>query len=171
MKLKPRELIIGIVAIAIIGLAAWIWMAPSGNSAPDVHFTLLDGKKLDLSSLRGHPVLINFWATTCPGCVEEIPELAKLYDRLSPKGFEIIGVAMSYDVPSQVRAMQHDRNIPYPITIDSTDAISKAFGTIRLTPTSFLINPAGHVVYQKIGNVDVHKLAARIERMLHKQSS
>lgn len=164
--MKARDIAIGIVALILIGLAGWLWLAPSGNMAPNVQMTLLNGKTINLRTLRGHPVLVNFWATTCPGCVEEIPHLAKLYDKLSSKGFVIIGVAMSYDPARQVKNMQHDRDIPYPIAIDKTDAISKAFGTIRLTPTSFLINPQGQVVYQKIGNVDVQKLASRVQNML-----
>ncbi|WP_233279530.1 TlpA disulfide reductase family protein [Acidihalobacter yilgarnensis] len=171
MKMKTRDFAIGLAALVLIALAGWLWLAPAGNTAPNVRMTLLDGKTIDLHALRGHPVLINFWATSCPGCVAEIPHLAQLYNKLSPQGFEIIGVAMSYDVPSQVRTMQRDRHIPYPITIDRTDAISKAFGTIRLTPTSFLIDPQGRVVYQKIGNVNIDKLAARVKRMLPKQGN
>lgn len=167
--MKARDLALGLAALALIGLAGWLWLAPSGNSAPNVQMTLLSGKTINLRALRGHPVLINFWATSCPGCVKEIPQLAQLYDQLSPQGFEIIGVAMSYDIPAQVRNMQHDRKIPYPIVIDHTDAISKAFGTIRLTPTSFLINPQGRVVYQKIGNVNIRELGARVQQMLKKQ--
>lgn len=164
--MKPRDFIISFAALALIGIAGWIWLSPSNNPAPNVQMTLLNGNTIDLHQLRGHPVLINFWATSCPGCVKEIPQLVKLYKKLGPKGFEIIGVAMSYDKPSNVRSMQSDRHIPYPITIDRTDAISKAFGTIRLTPTSFLINPQGQIVYQKIGNVNTASLAERVKNML-----
>lgn len=169
--MKPRDLFISIAALAVIGVAGWIWLAPSNNPAPNVHMTLLNGKTIDLHQLRGHPVLINFWATSCPGCVKEIPQLVKLYKKLGPKGFEIIGVAMSYDKPSNVRSMQSQRHIPYPITIDRTDAISRAFGTIRLTPTSFLINPQGEIVYQHIGNVNTANLAERIKHMLNNQAN
>ncbi|WP_083250502.1 TlpA disulfide reductase family protein [Acidihalobacter aeolianus] len=170
MKAKPKILFISIAILVTTSIVSWLFLGSSGNQAPNVQMTLLNGKKLDLRSFHGHPVLINFWATTCPGCVEEIPSLAKLYKQLSPQGFEIIGVAMSYDIPSQVKTMTQDKHIPYPITIDRSDSISKAFGTIRLTPTSFLINPKGQIVYQKIGNVDTAKLKAQVEQMLRQSS-
>lgn len=160
-------LIAGLAAV-VLGAAAYLWFGDQGgaNDAPAVRMTLLNGQHLDLRSLRGHPVLVNFWATTCPGCVAEMPQLSKMYRELAPQGFKLIGVAMYYDPPAQVRAMRKARNVPYPIALDSNADISKAFGDVRLTPTSFLIDAKGHIVYQKLGNLDIAKLRARVEKLL-----
>lgn len=168
--MKIRDLLIAAVAAVLLGAAAYLWFGgqSGANRAPNVEMTLLDGKHIDLASLRGHPVLINFWASTCPGCVAEMPHLSELYKELQPQGFRLIGVAMYYDPLAQVEAMRKTRDIPYPIVLDSDAAISKAFGDVRLTPTSFLIDAQGHIVYQKIGNLDIARLHARIEKMLAK---
>lgn len=166
--MKVRDMFIAGIAVIILGSAGYLWLDGQGgaDSAPAVRMTLLDGHHLDLASLRGHPVLINFWATSCPGCVAEMPQLGKLYRQLEPRGFKLIGVAMYYDPPAQVRAMHKDRHVPYPIVLDRHGDISKAFGHVRLTPTSFLINPQGRIVYQKLGDLDIPKLRKRIEKML-----
>ena len=166
--MKTRDMLIAGLAAIVLGTAAYLWFGGQGsaNDAPAVRMTLLDGRHLDLASLRGHPVLINFWATTCPGCVAEMPQLSKMYRELAPQGFRLIGVAMYYDPPAQVRAMRKARDIPYPIVVDSDAGISKAFGDVRLTPTSFLIDAKGRIVYQKLGNLDMTKLRARIEKLL-----
>lgn len=166
--MKTRDVLIAVVAAVLIGTAGYLWFGGQNNAtrAPNVRMTLLDGKTIDLASLRGHPVLINFWATTCPGCVAEMPHLSKLYQELAPQGFKLIGVAMYYDPQAQVRAMEKSRDIPYPIAIDDKADISNAFGKVRLTPTSFLINAKGRIVYQKLGNLNIPRLRARIEKML-----
>ena len=161
--MKIRDLALGGVAIAILTLVAAVWFMPAGLSqAPAVTFKTLDGRSLSLDDLRGRPVLVNFWATTCPGCIKEMPHLVELYEKLHPQGLEIIGVAMSYDPPNQVVALQERRGLPYPLTLDLDAKIAKAFGDVSLTPTTFLIAPDGRIVFQKIGEIDMPKLEATI---------
>ena len=71
-------------------------------AAPAATFTTLEGKPITLNDLRGKVVLVNFSATSCPGCVKEMPDLIETYNQYKAKGFEIIAVAMSYDPPSYV---------------------------------------------------------------------
>ncbi|MFC1772917.1 TlpA disulfide reductase family protein [Pseudomonadota bacterium] len=165
--MKIKDTVIAIFAVALIGGLAWLWLAPAGlQRAPEVTFTTIDGRKLSIAGLRGKPVLVNFWATTCPGCVKEMPHLVELYKELNPQGFEIIGVAMAYDPPNQVVALSKARNINYPIALDIQNAAAMAFGDVRLTPTSFLVAPDGRIVHQKIGELDISKLRTLILEML-----
>jgi len=159
--------------LAIVIAVAYVWFSPSGiEPAPKIVMTQLKGgQKIDLASLRGHPVLVTFWATSCPGCVAEMPHLIKLYQELAPQGFEMIGVAMSYDKPDNVLEMQKQKAIPYPIVWDSVGKISQAFGKVTLTPTHFLINPQGEIVQHKIGDIDINLLRSRILAMLRKQNA
>ena len=173
---KPNSLRVllpaGFVALILVAVA-YVWFSPSGvTPAPKVEMIQLDGgQKIDLASLRGRPVLVTFWATSCPGCIAEMPHLIKLYKELAPKGFQIIGVAMNYDKPNNVLAMQKAKDIPYPIVWDDVGKISKAFGTVTLTPTHFLIDPKGEIVQHKIGDIDINLLRARVLTMLGKQNA
>ena len=158
--------------LLVLMVLGYVWFSPSGaEPAPKLVMTQLNGgQKIDLSALQGHPVLVTFWATSCPGCIAEMPHLIKLYQELAPRGFKLIGVAMSYDRPDQVLEMQKQKNIPYPIVWDGVGKVSQAFGTVTLTPTSFLIDPQGKIVQQKIGELDINLLRARILTMLNKQN-
>ena len=99
-----------------------------------------------------------------------MPHLISLYDELSDKGLEIIGVAMSYDPPNQVMELINQRRVSYPIALDVDGAIAKAFDNVMLTPTSFLISPDGKIVKHKIGEMDMDKLQQQIEDLLLQQS-
>ena len=84
--MKTKDILITLFAILIISSIVYLWMAPSGaQQAPDITLQLIDGKKLKLSSLKGKPVLITFWATSCPGCIKEMPHLMELYHELHSK--------------------------------------------------------------------------------------
>ena len=109
-------------------------------------------------------MLVTFWATTCSSCVREIPHLIRLYDELAPQGLEIIGIAMDYDPPNRVLAMRKARNMPYPVALDIHADAARAFGNVRLTPTSFLIAPDGRIAYRKIGRMDMARLREDIRR-------
>ncbi len=165
--MKLKDTLIGLFAVALLGAVAWMWLAPGGIArAPDIAFTTLEGENIALSALRGRPVLVNFWATTCPGCIKEMPQLETLYRELAPRGFEIIAIAMPYDPPSQVLAFSRARKLPWPVALDIKGEATRAFGDVRLTPSSFLIAPDGRIVHQKIGELDMTRVRGMITDML-----
>ncbi|MGZ4970290.1 MAG: TlpA disulfide reductase family protein, partial [Methylobacter sp.] len=82
------------------------------TSAPDVTFTTLTGQKIVLKDLRGKPTIVTFWATDCPSCIEEIPDLIDLYSQYHASGLEMIAVAMYYDPPSHVVDMTKAKQLP-----------------------------------------------------------
>lgn len=166
MKLNKETLIAG-VALAVVLAFAAIWLMPVGlREAPPLVGQTLDGRTLTLLQFRGKPVLVAFWATTCPACIEEMPHLIELYRDLNPRGLEIIGVAMAYDPPEQVRALTQQRQIPYPIVLDSQSQIAREFDNVRLTPTTVLISPDGRIMQYRLGMLDMPKLRETIENLL-----
>ncbi|HMQ12435.1 MAG TPA: TlpA disulfide reductase family protein [Candidatus Competibacter phosphatis] len=166
MKLHKETAIAGLALVVVLAFAA-VWFMPAGlREAPPLVGQTLDGRTLTLEQLRGKPVLVTFWATTCPSCVEEIPHLTELYRELNPKGLEIIGVAMAYDPPEQVRAMARQRQIPYPIVLDSEERIAREFDNVQLTPTSVLVSPEGRIVQYRLGLLDMPELRNTIAGML-----
>ena len=166
MKLNKETLIASVALVVVLAFAA-IWFMPTGlRQAPPLVGQTLDGHTLTLEQFHGKPVLVTFWATTCPSCIEEMPHLIELYRELNPKGLEIIGVAMSYDPPEQVRAMVQQRQIPYPIVLDSRQHIAREFDNVRLTPTTVLISPDGRIVQYRLGLLDMPKLRETIEAIL-----
>lgn len=166
MKLNKETLIAGIALAVVLAVAA-VWLMPAGlRQAPPLVGQTLDGRTLTLEQLRGNPVLVTFWATTCPSCIEEMPHLVELYRELHPKGLEIVGVAMAYDPPEQVRAMVARRQIPYPIVLDTQSHIAREFDDVRLTPTTVLISPEGRIMHYRLGPLDLPKLRETIQGML-----
>lgn len=166
MRMNKETLIAGLV-LAVVATVAVVWLMPGDlRPAPPLVGATLDGRTLTLQQLHGKPVLVTFWATSCPGCIEEIPHLTALYQEFQPKGLEIIGVAMAYDPPEQVRALVQQRQIPYPIILDTQGSIAREFDDVRLTPTSVLISPEGRIVQYRLGLLDLPQLRATLQRWL-----
>ena len=150
--------------LAIILLIALYLGLTQKNPAPAVMLTDLSGQSVALTQLRGRTILIDFWATSCPGCVKEMPKLVDFYERNHAKGFELMAVAMNYDDLAQVRRFAADRQLPFRVVYDASGAIAHAFGDIKLTPTAFLIAPDGHIIKQTIGDLDFAKLQRRLDQ-------
>ncbi len=165
--MKTRKTFFSLLAVALLGLFAWAWLAPAGpGNSPDISLVTVDGERLSLADFRGRPILLAFWATTCRVCLREMPHLIELYNELSPQGLEIIAIAMRHDKPSHVLSMRKARSIPYPVAMDIDGAAARAFGNVRLTPTSFLIAPDGRIVLRRTGALDMVKLRKNIHNML-----
>lgn len=165
--MKLKQSLIALCAIALLATLGYLWLASAGlRHSPDISLVTIKGEQLQLAGYRGRPLLVTFWATTCPGCIRELPHLIELYEELHPQGLEIIGIAMDYDPPNQVLAMSKARAIPYPIALDLQADAAHAFGDVRLTPTSFLIAPDGRIVYRKTGEMDMAKIRRDILAML-----
>lgn len=168
--MKTKDILITLFAVLIISAITYLWLAPSGaQQAPDINLQLIDGKKLELSSLKGKPVLITFWATSCPGCIKEMPHLIELYNELHTKGLEIIGIAMPYDRPDYVTEMIKRKKVPYLIAYDLQGKAVQAFGKISLTPTTFLIDDKGKIIKKKIGEINMDVWKKRIVSILDKK--
>jgi peroxiredoxin len=135
------------------------------QQAPALSYTLLDGRRSDLAALRGHVVLVNFWATDCAPCVEEMPAMVENWRRFSPKGFETLAVSMSYDPPALVADFAQSRRLPFPVVIDNTGEIAHGFGDIQFTPTSVLIDKRGRIVRRWVGKTDFAALAPVIAKL------
>jgi len=149
----------------LLAAVVW-WLLPPVNSAPDAQFTTITGKKIALQALRGRPVLVAFWATDCPACIQEIPHLLSLYRQFHARGLEIIAVAMYYDPPNHVAAMAKARRLPYDIALDLRGSHALAFGNVQLIPTTCLISPEGKIVLRKTGAFNVLQMQNSIEKML-----
>ncbi|WP_036277890.1 TlpA family protein disulfide reductase [Methylomonas sp. 11b] len=139
--------------ICLLGAIAW-WLTYTKSFAPNAVFTTLTGERLAISELKGKPVLITFWATDCPSCIEEIPDLIALHQQ----GLQIIAVTMPYDPPSRVQALAKERQLPYAVALDIDRSLVHAFGDVQLTPTMFLIDRQGIIILHKVGAFDMASL-------------
>ncbi len=145
----------GLIAVVLLAVLAGLgYYAFSRNAAPDVSYRTLDGRVLTQASLRDKVVLVNFWATSCPGCVKEMPEMKKMYQTLAPKGLEIVAVAMSYDPPAYVKTYAEKNALPFPVALDTDGSVARAFGDVQLTPTTFLVGRDGKVLKRYVGVMD-----------------
>lgn len=166
--MKQKNLVTAGAVLGTVFLLGFIWLLPSGSrQAPDLALKSTTGKEIRIGSLKGRPVLVNFWATTCTSCLKEIPYLIHLYNELNPRGLVIIGVNMFYDLPIQVVEMIKQKGIPYPIILDTDRKIMHAFGMKQpLTPTTILIDTRGNIIYRKSGVPDMEKLRGKIIALL-----
>jgi peroxiredoxin len=173
MMTKTNRFLVGGIGVSIMLMLALtsVFFSKTPYSAPDVTFKTIHGEQISLADLRGKPVFVNFWASSCGYCLEEMPHLAILYRELSVKGLQIIGVAMPYDKPSHVVHVSKQLNIPYPIAIDPYDKVAKAFGNVQFTPTSFLINAQGMVIEKTTGRSNLTKLRTQIIRLLDQEQA
>ena len=163
MKLA-KPLLIAVAALAIVGALVYALMDKPG--APASTFTTLEGKTLTLDELRGKVVLVNFWATPCPGCIKKMPDMIEVYREYKDRGFEIIAVAMSYDPPNYVQSFVQTRQLPFPVALDVTGEHARAFGDVQLTPTTFIIGKDGRILEPRLGDIDFVRLRVLLDREL-----
>jgi peroxiredoxin len=156
-----------LIALAVIAIAgALVYALLDRPSAPASTFTTLDGTQIDMDDLRGKVVLVNFWATSCPGCIKEMPGMIETYKQYKDRGLEIVAVAMRYDPPNYVVNFVQTRKLPFPVALDVDGAHARAFGNVQLTPTSFVIGKDGRILEQKLGELDFVKLRALLDKEL-----
>ena len=151
-----------------LALAASLALAGCGKDpAPESTFVLLDGSKQTTQDLKGKVTLVNFWATSCTTCVAEMPEIVATYDKFKAKGYETVAVAMQYDPPSYVVNFAETRKLPFKVAIDNTGAVAQAWGDIKLTPTTFIVNKQGEIVKRYVGAPNFDELHKLIEKLLN----
>jgi peroxiredoxin len=156
-----------LIAIALLAIgAAAVYLAGPSDRAPSSTFVLLDGSKKTTEDLRGKVTLVNFWATSCTTCVAEMPEMVATHQKYQNRGYQTLAVAMSYDPPAYVVNFTQTRQLPFQVAIDNTGEVAKAWGDVRLTPTTYLVNKRGQVVKRYVGTPDFDELHLLIEKLL-----
>lgn len=149
------------------GARLWQRLAPSGRSDVAADFTLPDasGRLVRLSDSRGSVVLLNFWATWCPPCKEEIPWFVEFQESYAAQGFRIIGVSLDEDGWEAVRPFLASSRINYTVVVGNDD-LSARFGGVSSLPTTLLIDRGGRIVATYVGMVSKADYRGDIEDLL-----
>ncbi len=120
-----------------------------GNRAPDFELQDLDGQSISLSSLRGSPVMLNFWASWCPPCRYEMPFIQEVYDEWSDKGLMVLAINLEESASTAKQFMQAE-GLSFPVLLDTRSIVAGKYN-IRAIPTTFLIDKDGIIQGIKIG--------------------
>jgi peroxiredoxin len=162
--MKP-SLYLAAVAL-VLAVSGGIYLNSGASPAPASSFVMLDGSSKQTAQLKGKVTLVNFWATSCVTCVAEMPQLVATYDKYKARGYDTIAVAMSYDTPAYVVNFAKTRQLPFSVAIDNTGAVAQAWGEVKLTPTSYLVNKRGEIVKRYVGEPDWAELHRLVDRLL-----
>ena len=138
-----------------------------GAPAPPFELERLDtGESISMEGLRDRVVLINFWATWCKPCEDEMPAMERLYQALHPEGFELLAISVD-DASEPVRAFRDRLALSFPVLMDSDQEVAKRYQAYRF-PESLLIDRDGMVIERYIGprEWDSDAYVNRIQRLL-----
>ena len=164
-KRKSITAVLAVAALLAVGGTGYLAVS-SKKAAPDVTFTGLNGDKISSQSLRGKVVMVNFWATSCTTCVHEMPQMVATYNKYKDQGLEFVAVAMSYDRADYVLNYSETRKLPFKVALDTTGALANAFGDVKLTPTTFVIDKQGNILKRYVGEPEFPALHRLLEQAL-----
>lgn len=141
-----------------------------GDAAPDFTLKTLEGKPLQLSSLKGKAVMINFWATWCDPCKVETPWLVELQKKYGDQGFQVLGVAVDDSGEKAIADYAHKMQMNYPILL-GTEKVAELYGGVEGLPTNYFLDRSGKVIAVERGLVSESVLADNIVTALGKTSA
>jgi len=161
-----------LAAVALYGLLTK--PAPQRDGPPQVgqplaDFTLgnLRGQPVQLSALRGTVVFLNVWATWCAPCVDEMPTIQRLYERLQPRGLQVVTISLDALGTQVVTPFMHKYQLTFPVLLDPQSTIERLYHT-RGVPESFIVDKQGRLVEKVVGPRDwAHpQMLAMFEQLL-----
>ncbi len=182
---RTRVLVMAALLVPIVGflaLMAWALAQTGGNPggiainsqsgevdvetgpAPMFLLPLLDGGVLDTEELRGKVVMVDFWSSWCPPCIEEAPVLAATYPLYADRGVEFVGIAI-WDEETEVNRYVERFDVTYLNGIDAQGRIAISYG-VRGIPEKFFLDREGRLVRKYVGPFTAAKLESMLEEML-----
>ena len=170
-------LLVGILVLIGAGAAMWgpghgavfqsVGHPLRGQTAPGFSLTLLDGSTLKLSDLHGEVAVINFWASWCPPCKDEMPDLQAVWEEYRGQGVTFIGIAFD-DEEANVQRLSSELGITYPLGMDVDLRIATTYG-VTAVPETFIVDSEGQVAYIHIGPVSAGMLREELDSLLEGQ--
>jgi len=160
-----------VISCLVIILTSLILISFQKDTIDSLNMTTINGEKITSKDLLGKVVLINFWATDCPGCIAEMPGLINTYNKYKNQNFELIAVSMFYDPPSHVLNYSKNNNLPFPVVLDIEKKIATQFKNVTLTPTSFLLDHQGKIINQIIGEINFNEFDLLLQKTIKKSIS
>jgi peroxiredoxin len=167
-----------VTGLLVLAAAGWtMWWPPGhgavarpvgrplpGQPAPDFSLDLLDGSTLTFSELRGQVAVVNFWATWCPSCKDEMPDLQAVWEEYREERVVFVGIAYQDEIAA-VREMISRFGITYPQGMDVDGRIYAAYGSTGV-PETFVVDPQGNVAYFHVGPVSAEELRGELDSLL-----
>jgi len=174
MKLNDKAdsrraiLLTSVALTAGLSGAGWAWWRsqtqpvsqPNVQAFWEMRFDKPEGGELLMQDFKGHPLLVNFWATWCPPCIEELPLLESIWIQKGPKNLQILGLAV--DQPSSVRSFLARHSLTFPMGLAGLNGteLGRSLGnSVNALPYSVLFAADGHMMAQKMGKLEAVELA------------
>lgn len=149
MNKIPKIILLLVLALVILATGCTETGAAVGDRAPDFQLQDLEGNEVSLSSLRGSPILLNFWATWCPPCRLEMPFIQEVYQEWTDKGLVILAIDMG-ESTATVREFMQNNNYTIPVLLDTRRVVSQKYNVTAI-PTTFFIDRNGVIQDKLIG--------------------
>ena len=164
-RLRIALVIVSTVVLVIAGCSpsSTPQGAEIGNVAPDFQLPNLDYETISLNELRGKPVILNFWATWCPACIDEMPYLQEIHEEYSDDGLMLLAIDVG-ESQSQVEKFLQSNNLSLPVLLDTSGVVAQKYRILNI-PTTFFIDGDGVIQEKRIG---AFINAAQIEEQLSK---
>lgn len=161
------------ILVFLIGYAIYNTVIPSnakvgvteGNEAPDFELTTLDGEKMSLSDLKGKKVLLNFWATWCPPCRSEMPDMQKIYDEYEDEVvIAAVNLTSSESSVDTVESFVKELNLTFPVFLDEKGKVNSEYEVLSY-PTSYFIDQEGIIKTKFVGALSYDQMKKLIDDM------
>jgi cytochrome c biogenesis protein CcmG/thiol:disulfide interchange protein DsbE len=169
---KSTWLLLGMAALLLGGVLSLVWRRGSqplavGDKAPSFSLQSVDATAFTFKDAGHHVVLVNFWASWCPPCVEETPSLEKFSQRMSPFGVRVISISVDQNLGA-LKKFISDYHLTYPVLRDPNQTLAARFGTYKF-PETYIFDRNGRLADKIIGATDWEdpRMAQFVEALVH----
>ena len=169
MRSRPTAPLLLCALALLLGGSASAPAGSGGGSAPAIRLPDLQGRPHAVSYEEAGLTLVNFWATWCMPCREEMPQIERLSKRYAERGLKAVGIALESGEPAEIRKFIEGGRLDLSYTLlVGDDAVSEGFGGVEIVPTTFLVGKDGSILSRHLGVTRDFEsaVAAEIERHL-----
>jgi thiol-disulfide isomerase/thioredoxin len=166
-RFRVAVISLALAAVALVATALGAQPVRPGVTAPEIDLPVLTGGRVRLSKLRGHPVVVSFWATWCPSCRIEFPELVRLQQKHGPAGLRVLGVNGRDQERStkSVKAFLDEVGASFPVALDQRGAARRKYRLVGL-PTTVFVDSAGIIQRIHMGAITREQLDRGVATIL-----